>query len=491
MNRTILTLVMVGFLIAPIGAHAAITGESTAPTGQLVYSGFGGGVAPGTGSDIGAGRYTLGDCQFAAGVTTCTLSGNYVDAADSDGTLGGRGTFSFRMTYTGNGPTPALARSRSASDDSVQFYDLGGAVFTLDLFPSGGGQITAKFPASATENEVAFGAFLASNATCTGTTVTSCRVGQVGLTPGATISGAVSRFAFSVTIRQTGGVALENPAAGSFQSGIGLISGWICSAIRIDIDVDGLATVQAAYGTLRGDTQSVCGDSNNGYGFLINWNLLGNGSHRVRVFADGGVVASATFTVTTLGLGDFARGLSGASMLDGFPQSGRITRVQWQESAQNFVITPASGSGQGGGSNAARTLIENPASGSFQSGIGLISGWACDAIRIDIDVDGRVTGQAAYGTLRGDTQSVCGDSNNGYGFLINWNLLGDGTHFVRVLADGVEVGRSTFTVTTLGLGDFPRGLSGTFSLQGFPQAGKTTQIQWQESQQNFVIIKVQ
>ena len=95
------------------------------------------------------------------------------------------------------------------------------------------------------------------------------------------------------------------------------------------------------------------------------------------------------------------------------------------------------------------------------------------------------------GTGRVDTQGTCGDTDNGYGLLVNWNLLGDGPHSVRVLADGVEVGRSTFTVATLGLGEFPRGLGGTFILSGFPQAGRSTQIQWQENIQNFAIIAVQ
>jgi hypothetical protein len=165
--------------------------------------------------------------------------------------------------------------------------------------------------------------------------------------------------------------------------------------------------------------------------------------------------------------------------------------VQWQEANQNFVITNADGTSSGGGSNNPRTKLENPAPGSFQSGLGLISGWVCDASRIDIDIDGRATFQAAYGTSRSDTQSTCGDTNNGYGLLFNWNLVGDGTYFVRILADGVEVGNSTFTVATLGLGEFPRGLSGTFPLSGFPQAGRTTQIQWQESGQNFMITNVQ
>ena len=54
----------------------------------------------------------------------------------------------------------------------------------------------------------------------------------------------------------------------------------------------------------------------------------------------------------------------------------------------------------------------------------------------------------------------------------------------------MEFARTTFTVATLGLGDFPRGLSGTFELADFPQAGKTTRVQWQESLQNLVVTGV-
>ena len=139
-----------------------------------------------------------------------------------------------------------------------------------------------------------------------------------------------------------------------------------------------------------------CGDTNNGFGLLFNWNLLSPGSHRVRVLADNVEVASSTFTVATLGLGEFPRNLSGAFTLQNFPQNGGTTRVQWQEGTQNFVITNASGNSPGGGSNNPGTQLENPAPGSFQSGIGLISGWVCNANRIDIDVDGRATLQAAY-----------------------------------------------------------------------------------------------
>jgi hypothetical protein len=52
---------------------------------------------------------------------------------------------------------------------------------------------------------------------------------------------------------------LENPRPASFQSGIGVVSGWACSAQQIDIVFDSLPPMQAAYGTSRGDTVPVAG----------------------------------------------------------------------------------------------------------------------------------------------------------------------------------------------------------------------------------------
>jgi len=138
----------------------------------------------------------------------------------------------------------------------------------------------------------------------------------------------------------------------------------------------------------------------------------------------------------------------------------------------------------------AQAFLENPQSGSLQSGIGMVSGWVCNAQRVDIVFDDGTRAQAAYGTSREDTRPVCGDANNGFGLLLNWNLAGDGVHTVRALADGVEFARATFTVTTLGA-EFLRGTSGSFQLFGFPQAGADVSIRWQESMQNFTIEAVQ
>ncbi len=137
----------------------------------------------------------------------------------------------------------------------------------------------------------------------------------------------------------------------------------------------------------------------------------------------------------------------------------------------------------------AQAVLENPLPGSFQSGIGVISGWKCTATQIAFLIDGRVTVQAAYGTIRGDTQQPCGDTNNGFGLLVNWNVLGDGQHTLVAKADGVEFARATFTVTTFGV-DFLKGASGQFHLPGFPTPGKDVTVQWQESTQSFVVTGV-
>jgi len=285
---------------------------------------------------------------------------------------------------------------------------------------------------------------------------------------------------------------LENPQPGSFQSGIGIVSGWACEPGRIDIEVSGgsvNATLQAAYGTARGDTADECGDTNNGFGLLVNWNELPDGNYTVRALRDGVEFARVTVIVSTLGLNKpFATGLEGDSQLPNFPETGKTTRIRWQENIQNFSIIGATESPADGTPSSPGTKLENPVAGSLQSGISVISGWACDATRIDIEVNNTITLQAAYGTARDDTADACGDTNNGFGLLVNWNDLPDGVHTLRALKDGVEFARAVFTVTTLGLGEsFVRGLSGGFVVSDFPQSGRHTRVQWQESTQNFAI----
>ena len=124
--------------------------------------------------------------------------------------------------------------------------------------------------------------------------------------------------------------------------------------------------------------------------------------------------------------------------------------------------------GRAGVATAPRGFLENPGDGSAKSGIGIISGWVCDATRVEV-ATGNTRIPVVYGTSRGDTASVCGDTNNGFVTLVNWNLFGDGVHTVRALADGVEFGRAEFQVTTFGQ-EFVRGTQGRYVPAGFSPA---------------------
>jgi hypothetical protein len=132
--------------------------------------------------------------------------------------------------------------------------------------------------------------------------------------------------------------------------------------------------------------------------------------------------------------------------------------------------------------------LENPQPNSFVSGVSVISGWVCTANRVDIQIDG-VLFETAYGTARADTLPVCGDEENGFSLLVNWNLFGDGGHLITALADRKEIARATFTVTTFEGQEFLAGASGRYRLPNF--AGHNVIIKWEESLQNFVIIDVQ
>ena len=282
-------------------------------------------------------------------------------------------------------------------------------------------------------------------------------------------------------------VTLENPRSGSFQSGIAAISGWACHAHEIIIELNG-EPYRAGYPTTRPDTLGRCGDTDNGFSLLWNWNNLGPGTHTVRALLDGVEFAHTTVRVTTFGE-EVLRGASGRFDLPDFPASGETTVVRWAESLQNFVITDGQPNTGGGYNRVAgvSALLENPSLGSAQSGVGVISGWACEAGEIVIELDGMPL-KAGYGTTREDTRSVCGDANNGFSLLWNWNNLGAGTHTVRALLDGVEFADTTVRVTTLREEPFPRGLSGTFPISDFPSSGENKRLRWEESLQNFVII---
>ncbi len=294
---------------------------------------------------------------------------------------------------------------------------------------------------------------------------------------------------------------LEIPGGGSAQSGIGLVSGWVCAASRVAVRIDGQAPLTTAHGTPREDTGSSCGgETDNGFGLLFNWALLGDGVHVVRAFADGVEFARSTFSVATFGV-PFLRNATATFVLNDFPATGTAVEIAWQQAAQGFVVgevvAPAAVAGGPRGSRdlarsaaTAPGILEIPQAGAATSGVGLISGWLCDAGRVEVEIDGATLLPAAYGTARDDTAATCGDVDNGFGLLFNWALLGDGPHTLRALADGVEFARVAIEVSTFGV-PFLRGATGRFDLAGFPTPAETTTVEWSEARQGFVVTAVE
>ena len=152
---------------------------------------------------------------------------------------------------------------------------------------------------------------------------------------------------FLVSVAQA--TTLEIPGPNSIQSGIGIISGWKCEAGRLTVRFDGGAATAILYGSDRADTTPVCGDTDNGYAFLVNYNRLGAGQHTAVVYDNGAEFARATFSVVTTGV-EFLRGVTGTGSVD--LSNGQIATVEWSEASQgfvatNFTTTPTVGSGNG------------------------------------------------------------------------------------------------------------------------------------------------
>ena len=212
---------------------------------------------------------------------------------------------------------------------------------------------------------------------------------------------------------------LENPGQDANISGIGVFSGWHCDADVITIEVNGGTPIVAAYGTPRGDTEDICGDTDNGFGVLWNMNLFGNGTHTAIARADGVEFARHNFSVTRPTAQNFIRGLEGTYTVFDCPEPGNAMDLIWQTAQQNFVIAPVEGSAET--PQASRSLgapsglgmgmttafsFENPGPYAFTSGIGILSGWVCDAQTLRIVVDGTTEIFPAYGTPRQDLSLI-------------------------------------------------------------------------------------
>ena len=83
--------------------------------------------------------------------------------------------------------------------------------------------------------------------------------------------------------------------------------------------------------------------------------------------------------------------------------------------------------------------LGNPSGGLFYSGVGVISGWKCEATgEITVRFNGGEPVPLVYGTERPDVldAGACPSADVGFVAIYNWASLGDGTHTAVAYDDG-------------------------------------------------------
>ncbi|MEO8372005.1 MAG: hypothetical protein ABI806_22670 [Candidatus Solibacter sp.] len=166
----------------------------------------------------GQAKMTWGSCPYDGTTTKCTLSGRFTG-------FGGGGTYSFEVSYPGNGAFPLIAVFPKGSN--LFFASaLSDFSFVVKLTKSDG--TTIPFYSFANFN------FIYGSPTCTG--VGTCDSAQVALTPGATITGPITG-AFDPTPMITPNGVITAGNYGAFQV--------VAPATWMEIYGVNLATVQS------------------------------------------------------------------------------------------------------------------------------------------------------------------------------------------------------------------------------------------------------
>ena len=167
--------------------------------------------------------------------------------------------------------------------------------------------------------------------------------------------------------------SLDEPAHGSFRSGIGVLRGWVCNAGGGDVEIrltntstDQITEITAPNGSSRGDvdvdqlctsdggrgtrTTRTSQGTNVGFAVQFNYNLLPEGEYEAEAWISSGrgsaeqvglTDAGQTnrFTVVHISDEEFLEGVeSGEVRVEDFPFTGDTTILEWDESSQNFQI---------------------------------------------------------------------------------------------------------------------------------------------------------
>ena len=145
----------------------------------------------------------------------------------------------------------------------------------------------------------------------------------------------------------------------------------------------------------------------------------------------------------------------------------------------------------------AAALLENPGPGTTPSGIGVISGWKCQADGdLTIRFDGGDAIPLLYGSERTDVrdngQCLENDHDNvGFVAIWNWGRLDNGEHTAVAYDNGVEFARNTFTVVRASEDkDFLPDVTAECSVFDFPYAGTNAHFKWNTGTQHLELAEV-
>ncbi|MGJ7911638.1 N-acetylmuramoyl-L-alanine amidase [Neobacillus sp. LXY-1] len=204
-----------------------------------------------------------------------------------------------------------------------------------------------------------------------------------------------SAYARTMTTANVKGI-LDSPVVGSSLAGTQNVKGWFLDqsgVAKIEVMVDGNVVGKAYYGDSRPDVQRAYPLFNNGksgFHFTLNTTKFSDGKHTVSIKETA--------------------------------KNGRVTTLP---------ATPISIANTKG-------VLDTPVTNSTLTGTQNVKGWFLDGNgvkKLEILVDGKVTGQAVYGDARPDVKTVFPlfkNGNSGFHFALDTTKFSDGDHTIAV-----------------------------------------------------------
>ena len=129
----------------------------------------------------------------------------------------------------------------------------------------------------------------------------------------------------------------ETPRANETVSGVNVLRGWSCDGDAFSYQVDSGPLIPLAAKLNRPDTLNDCGDVDNGYAGIVNWNEYSTGIHNLRIYRGSGAVAIERFIVVSPGT-SFVTDVERSITVHDFPEIGDAATLEWSPPQQRFLL---------------------------------------------------------------------------------------------------------------------------------------------------------